>query len=124
MVLIVLGIIFLIVFLIRKYIRFRKTLVEQEDLLNEVAKLNDEVSTLVKEKEDILAMKVSHLGLKPNETEEEVEPEDNTPSDIRFPKLNDIDEAYKDYVIKDYHNDFNLEELVDMFRNFAASQLK
>ena len=69
-------------------------------------------------------MKVSHLGLKPNETEEEVEPEDNTPSDIRFPKLNDIDEAYKDYVIKDYHNDFNLEELVDMFRNFAASQLK
>ena len=122
---IVFGIVFLIVFFIRKYIRFRKTLVEQEDLLNEVAKLNDEVSTLVKEKEDILAMKVSHLGLKPNESEEvSEEADDNTPSDIRFPKLNDIDEEYKDYVIKDYHNDFNLEELVEMFRNFAASQLK
>ena len=105
---IIVGIIFLIIFLIRKYIRFRKTLVEQEDLLNEVAKLNDEVSTLVKEKEDILAMKVSHLGLKPNESEEEeIKEEDNTPSDIRFPKLNDIDNEYANYQIKNYNNNFN-----------------
>ena len=122
---IIVGIIFLIIFLIRKYIRFRKTLVEQEDLLNEVAKLNDEVSTLVKEKEDILAMKVSHLGLKPNESEEEeIKEEDNTPSDIRFPKLNDIDNEYANYQIKNYNNNFNLEQLVELLRNFAASQLK
>ena len=36
--------ILIIVFLIRKYIRFRKTLVEEEELLEEVANLNDEVS--------------------------------------------------------------------------------
>ena len=45
-------IIFLIYCLIRKYVRFRKTIVEQEELLNEVSTLNNEVSTLVKEKED------------------------------------------------------------------------
>ena len=60
-------IILLIYFVIRKYIRFRKTLVEQESLLEEVGKLNNEVATLVQEKEDILAMKVSQLGLKPGE---------------------------------------------------------
>ena len=67
---IVLGLIFLgIYFLIRKYVRIRKTLVDQESLLEEVSTLNSKVATLMKEKEDILAMKVSHLGLKPNENE-------------------------------------------------------
>ena len=42
-------------FLIRKYVRFRKSLVEQESLLEEVAALNNEVSVLMKEKQDILA---------------------------------------------------------------------
>ena len=60
-VLLLVLIILVVYFLIRKYIRFRKTLVEQEELLDEVATLNDEVSNLVKEKEDILAMKVSHF---------------------------------------------------------------
>ena len=59
------GIIFLIYFLIRKYIRFHKTIVEQESLLEEVAELNQQVATLMEEKERILAMKVSQLGLKP-----------------------------------------------------------
>ena len=125
---IILGIVFLIFFFIRKYIRFRKTLVEQEELLNEVAKLNDEVSSLVKEKEDILAMKVSHLGLKPNEADtEEIEnkSEENVNADgIRFAKLNEVDLAYANYTIKNYNNNFSLEELVELFRNFAASQLR
>ncbi len=123
-------IILVIYFLIRKYIRFRKTLVEQEELLEEVATLNDEVSTLVKEKEDILAMKVSHLGLKPGETDTE-EGEDNTGKDatpdgegIRFPKLYSIDEAFANYKVQNYNNNFTLPELVDNFRNFAASQLR
>ena len=127
LVLIVVAIIFLIVFLVRKYIRFRKTLVEQEELLEEVAKLNDEVSSLVKEKEDILAMKVSHLGLKPNESEtEEVETkeEENVNADgVRFAKLNEVDIAYQSYTPQNYNNMFTLEELVELFRNFAASKL-
>ena len=127
LVLIVVGIGFLIFFLIRKYIRFRKTLVEQEDLLEEVAKLNDEVSSLVKEKEDILAMKVSQLGLRPDEDDVEdmskVEEEIDA-TDTRFPKLTNIDITYSNYQIRNYNNTFTLEELVELFRNFAASKLK
>lgn len=117
----------LLYFIIRKYIRFRKTIVEQESLLEEVSHLNKEVATLMKEKEEILAMKVSHLGLKPNEddTEEESKKEDDTLVGApRFSKLNDIDIEFANYKIQNYGNNFTLEELVNNFRNFAASQLK
>ena len=120
------GIIFLVYFLVRKYLRFRKTLVEQESLLEEVADLNKEVNNLMKEKQDILAMKVSQLGLKPGEeaTEEVGEEEKVDVTDSRFAKLTAIDEEYKNYKIKNYNNSFTLEELVELFRNFAASKLR
>lgn len=120
-------IVFLVYLIIKKYLRFRKTIVEQENLLEEVATLNNKVATLVQEKQDILAMKVSHLGIKPNESEEEENAQDDkTPEGegIRFPKLDSIDEAYANYKIQNYGNNFNLPELVELFRNFAASQLK
>ena len=53
--------------LIRKYIKFRKRVVEQEELLNEVADLQESVKKLQQEKDDIMAMKVSQLGLGPND---------------------------------------------------------
>lgn len=120
---------------IRKYIRFRKTLVEQESMLNEIGELNQKVASLVKEKEDILAMKVSQLGLKPEEaniiSEEEnpkKEGEDPTltedESKYRFSKLHAIDLQFRDYKVQVYNNTFTLEELVEEFRNFAASKLK
>ena len=122
-------IIFLIFLLVRKYIRIRKSLVEQESLLEEVSELNSEVATLMSEKQDIRAMKVSHLGLKPDEDDtEEVKENDkdevNPISDVRFSKLAAIDEKYASYKIKNYENNFTLEELVETFRNFAASKLK
>ena len=124
------AIIFLVYLIIKKYLRFRKTVVEQENLLEEVATLNNEVATLMQEKQDILAMKVSHLGIKPTEGEEE-EVEENSNADatpagegIRFPKLYSIDEEYANYKVQNYGNNFNLPELVELFRNFAASQLR
>ena len=126
-VLVLAGIIFLGYFIIRKYIRFRKTLVEQESLLEEVSTLNQEVANLMKEKQDILAMKVSHLGLKPGEEDVEEasgeQEEKVDTSDSRFSKLTSIDEAYKNYKIQNYNNNFTLAELVELFRNFAASKL-
>ena len=116
-----------IYFLIRKYIRIRKSLVEQESLLEEVGTLNNEVAKLVQEKEQILAMKVSKLGLKPGEsdTEEVTEGElVDGETEIRFPKLVDVDKEFKDYKIQNYNNSYELPELVELFRNFAASQLK
>ena len=55
--------------------------IEKEELLDEVANLNNQVATLVKEKEDILAMKVSQLGLKPDEAEI-ISEEENTKKNL------------------------------------------
>ena len=93
----------LLYFLLRKYLRFRKAAIEQDELLEEVANLNGKVATLMKEKDEILAMKVSQLGLKPGESAEEEpkeEEEDLGNTGIRFAKLNSIDEEFKDYKIK------------------------
>ena len=124
----------LVVFIVKRALRFRKTIVEQESLLEEISDLNGRVATLLKEKEDILAMKVSQLGLKPNESntidgaqatgEEGEEGEFDKNTAVRFSKLEDVDEQYADYKIQNYNNNFTLPELVEMFRNFAASQLK
>lgn len=121
-------VILLIVLLIKKYLRFRKKVVEQESLLDEIAVLNNKVGTLMKEKDQILAMKVSQLGLKPGESAEEEPGEQKKEEDgntgIRFSKLNEIDEEYKNYKIKNYGNNFTLPELCEAFRNFAASRLR
>jgi len=127
-------VVLLIVYIIRKYVRFRKTVVEQESMLDEISDLNGRVASLLKEKEDILAMKISQLGLKPDESpvlnengeaassggEEELDK--NTA--IRFAKLHDVDVEYENYKIPNYGNTFTLPELVEIFRNFAASQLR
>ena len=125
------GVGFLVYFLIRKIFKFRKTLVEQESLLEEVGELNNKVATLMKEKEEILAMKVSHLGIKPGEegetgVDEKGEEDENVgPNEApRFSKLAAIDEQFANYKIQNYGNSFTLEELCNNFRNFAASELK
>lgn len=128
MILIIAFIILLIFLLIRKYIRIRKSLVEQESLLTEVADLNKKLLKLTKEKDDILAMKVSQLGLNPGESPFETNNNENkeevlNEGDIRFSKLHQLDLEYKSYSPLNYGNSFTLEELVDLFRNFAASQL-
>jgi hypothetical protein len=117
----------LIFFTIKKYGKFRKKAIDQEALLDEIASLNNQMAKLVKEKQEILAMKVSQLGLKPGEdTEEQTEqaPEEPENLGVRFPKLASIDEELKDYKIKNYGNTFTLPELCETFRNFAASKLR
>ena len=127
-VVIFIGLVFLLIYLlIRKYLKFRKQAINQDELLEEVATLNGKVASLMKEKEDILAMKVSQLGLKPgesNEIELEEESDKKNLGETRFAKLETIDEEYSDYKIKDYGNSFTLPELCENFRNFAASKLK
>ena len=129
----------LLFFVIRKYVRFRRTLVEQESLLEEVGKLHKEVVELTAEKEKILNMQMSQIGVNPKDydskaeeadvkgEEEAGEGEDNevlTEGDFRFSKLHAIDLEYKDYQVQDYHNTFTLPELVNHFRQFCASKLR
>ena len=123
-------IILLAYLLIRKYIRFRKTVVEQESMLKEVADLNKRVERMTKEREEILAMKVSQLGLSPNESSE-IAPEEKDKNKeeieegdgVRFSRLTIIDKKFAKYKPQNYNNDFTLEELCIAFRNFAASRL-
>lgn len=118
-------ILLLLYFVIRRLFRSRSTKYNQEDLLNEIAELNQKVNKLMREKEELMAMKVSQLGLKPGEEETEGsgDPEiDNNP-EIRFPKLTLIDQNFKGIRPKNYNNNFTLEELVDNFQAFANSQL-
>ena len=125
-------------------------------MLEEVASLNRQVLELSKKNDEIMAMKVSQLGLAPGggdvntnittgatnitnnnqnsttnassettnvnadgEEEESVEDLEN----IRFSKLHRVDVAYRNYKVQNYGNTFTLPELVEIFRNFAASKL-
>ena len=126
------GFTFLIIFAIRKIIKRLKP-VSKGALLNEVEELNKKVIKLSKEKDEILAMKVSQLGLKPSEFSASGEPIEEKEGEeeaaagengIRFSKLNLIDMEYADYKIKNYGNTFDLPELCHNFRHFAASKLK
>ena len=124
-------IIFLIVFAIRKYLKFRKPSLDKKELMKEVADLNEKVVRLSKEKDEILQMKVSQLGLKPDESpilnKEEAEKQEEEGAEgengIRFAKLNLVDLEYANYKPQNYNNSFDLPELVNNFRNFAASKL-
>lgn len=132
------AMVILVVVLIKKYIRVRRTLVDQEELLNEVGNLNREIIKLHNEKERILAMKVSQLGLKPGEgafleQEEDAQEEgekkadgevDKTADDYsRFYKCTQVDIELEDYVAPEYDNEITLPEICDMFRNYACSRL-
>ena len=130
------AIVILVVVLVKKYIRVRRTLVDQEELLNEVGNLNREIIKLTTEKEKILAMKVSQLGLKPGESpfienaegedgEEKKSDEIDMTSDdySRFYKCTQVDLEIGDYVAPEFDNEITLPEICDMFRNYACSRL-
>ena len=124
-------IIYIFVLLIRKYIRFRKSAVGNEDLLEELAELHRDVMRLNKEKERILALKVGQTGvpldLLNGIYEEEEDSEETTEEETellpRFSKLDAIDQKYTYYTPPEYRRDFTLEEVCDTFRNFACSRM-
>ena len=73
-------VIYMIFLLIRKYIRFRKSLVGSEDLLEEVAALHRDIVRLNNEKERILALTIGQTNVPadmPNSTYEEDEEEES-----------------------------------------------
>ena len=130
--LVVVGlIVFILVFLIRKYLKFRKSVVKEEEMLEEIVNLNQEVANLVKENDRIMAMKVSQLGIKPEEEQikEETESQDEENeidgefADRRFPQLSMVDAKNVKTKKQDFNNSQPLDQLIDDFRCFAASKL-
>ena len=121
------GIIFLLVILIRKYIKFYKREVAKDDLQEQVERLTYELHTAIQEKDKILDLKVGYMGLKtdgaPKQPQAEEAVVDVDELNSRFPKLVHVDKAYKgaDMTIA-YKDGLSLEELCNSFRNYAASQ--
>ncbi len=134
----------IIIFAIRKYVRFRHSIVSNEDLLEEIAALQRQVMKMAKEKDEIMAMKVSQMGLGTSGalsfadgnmvpageggTAAEGQPgtiEDGViqTGDYRFSKLIEVDTFYKTYTPPEYDNNITLEELCDRYRNFACSRM-
>ena len=132
------GIIGIIIFFLKRHMKWRKKIIDQEELLKQIDTLNGQVEELVDEKLKLLNMKSPELGVNPNgistgmdkaalaaaqseaNNEEQIDPS----SQSRFSKLTMIDEEFVKYKQKDYHNHFTLPEFCYMFRNFAASKLK
>ena len=125
-------VVWLVVVSLRKFIRTHRRRKDTDSLIKEVQALNKEVMRLNLEKDKILSMKVSQIGLNPNElselTGEEMEMlnngEEEEQGDKRFYKLSEIDELWADYQAPEYDWNITLPEFCDRFRLFACSQLK
>lgn len=123
--------------LLRRYIKFTRREVEKDELLEEISLLNLKTSELIDEKNKILAMKVSTIGggiganvpSYDDYDSDQFDEDEEVPKleiESRFVKLIDVDEEYRDKIttvtMADEDN-INLEQLVERFVNFSASQL-
>ena len=138
----------MLVLAVRKYLRFRHSIVSNEDLLEEISVLQRRVMKLMKEKDEIMAMKVTQMGLNPSgvlsladgtaiaaESVNEgqgsegisapVASQDGViqTTDQRFSKLIEVDAFYKEYTPPEYDNAITLKEFVERYRNFACSRM-
>ena len=124
--------VWIIVVSVKKFIRSHRRRKDTDSLVKEVQALNKEVMRLNLEKDKILSMKVSQIGLNPNEiaelTGEEIESingseEEEVITDKRFYKLAEIDELWADYKPPVYDDTITLPQFCDRFRLFACSRL-
>ena len=133
------GLIFLIVIGIRKFVRFRRTLVGNEDLLEEISDLHRDVLRLTEEKERVMQLKVTQAGLSYEQMKRMFEEEfrradavaagEEAPSgaalpspDARFARLLAVDEKYAYFDPPVYDNGLDLAGICADLRNFACSR--
>ena len=116
------GILFGLVVLIRKYVRFAKTELDKDALRAQVEELQYELYQAISEKDKILDLKTRYMGV----SAEDMKKEDKDTLDevsSRFPKLVRVDNQYKGVDLSiPYRDGLSLEEICNAFRNFAASQ--
>ncbi len=122
------GIVVLIVFLVKRYLRKKKMRANNDELIDEIGNLNSQVIRLTKEKDRILALK----GLPTGAGNYAYSAGDDTESssalkegESRFYKLTQVDQAYVDYDrnAEIFDNEISLSEICERFRNFACSRM-
>lgn len=108
----------------RRHLKFRKTELDKQALRDQVERLNYELYQAVQERDKILNLKVTAMGLKMDDL---TKTDKNVVEEVasRFPKLKYVDHEYADLdvSIPEVEN-ISLEEICNRFRLFAASQLK
>ncbi|MFP4177886.1 MAG: hypothetical protein ACLFTZ_03895 [Acholeplasmataceae bacterium] len=114
---------------LRRYLKFIKREIEKDDLMEEIALLNMRTAELVEEKNKILSLKMSDLGLIPDEAKRELfgQSEEEEAVQSRFVKLIAVDQKYQNQItsVRMSPDDMiNLRDLVQRFINFSASQLR
>lgn len=130
------GVAFLIVIGIRKFLRFRRTLVGNEDLLEEISELHRDVLRLTQEKERVLQLKVTQAGLSYEQMKRMLEDEMKQaaqmleegekaeelpkPEEGRFSRLLAVDARYAFYDPPVYDTTLDLAGLCEDLRNYAC----
>lgn len=133
----VVSLAYLIIVLLRRYFRFVKKEVSKDDLLLEIVDLNQRLVDITDEKNAILTLKSSDLGLPMNRrsvtgalsklNEDEADDKKQDEGTSRFTKLISVDETYHMQMLQTNMTEsdmLSLNQLVTRFINFAASQLK
>lgn len=133
LVVLLVGVIVLIVWklllFIKRKIAQKRDKLNEEDLLREIGALNRQVVDLIDEKNKIMAMQVSQLGLNPDDAEGLVSLKDKNKEkqalggEQRFTKLAMVDDKYRNYEVPAFNESLGLEDLVERYRNFAASKM-
>ena len=130
------GLIFLLILGVRKYLRFRTTLVGNEDLLEEIAELHRDVVRLTTEKEKLIGLKVGQTGVPYADIQAALgidgdlsgEGRQGKASDAggggRFFRLSAVDEKYAFYREPVYDDTMSLSEICDDIRNYACAHSK
>lgn len=130
------GLVIVVIFqFLRKYIRFRKREIEKDELVDEIAVLNNRVFDLVEEKNKILALRINQIGgteayaRQANMERGTSSLKGKRPalqSDSRFVKLTQVDKDYEissEFTVMQSSDMVNLPELIDRFIKYSASQL-
>lgn len=119
--------------LIRRYVIFRAKEVDKDKLLEEIARLHEEEDRLIREKNQVFALKVganpavaAYYRSDENGSDEQADAAGKT-GGKRFTKLIHIDEKYENYPAKINMTEeemIPLDGIVKRFVNFAASQMR
>ncbi len=123
-------ILFLLYLLLKRYVRFAAKEIDKDTLVEEVSLLNQKVVELIDEKNKILAMRISQIGvgtpglaLDYDGVPSEKKKQENV---SRFSKLIQVDrQAEENPIVTSMtaSDMLNLSDLVDRFVNYSASQL-
>ena len=134
------ALVWLLVFLLGKYIKFYKKEVDKDKLIEEIETLQAELYNAEITNRKILGLQVASIGggaapALPNaggaasEAAEEGEEGEEKPIDSRFPRCAQVDKKYETpesrrVVMDEDAKNITLDELCHRFRLFAASQMR